>query len=127
MRGRSQKTEVLSTPLESGALKGLNSGSLIEFDCGEPPSKEAATHKKDVTLIVMREAFEKLLLAGHGTLRHFSKEAVLESGTSRWSTGSKIRQLAFILRGGRGGRLLLLLLLLLLHGHAWRSDLMFVN
>ena len=68
MRGRSQKTEVLSTPLERGALKGLNSGSLIEFDCGEPPSKEAATHKKDVTLIVMREAFEKLLVAGHGWL-----------------------------------------------------------
>ena len=69
MRGRSQKTEVLSTPLECGALKGLNSGSLIEFDCGEPPSKEAATHKKDVTLIIMREAFAAwhwLAMVGHG-------------------------------------------------------------
>ena len=38
-------------------------------DRGEPPSKEAATLKKDVTLIIMREAFAAwhwLAMVGHG-------------------------------------------------------------
>ena len=38
-------------------------------DRGEPPSKEAATLKNDVTLIIMREAFAAwhwLAMVGHG-------------------------------------------------------------
>ena len=42
----------------------------VDIDgCGEPPSKEAATLKKDVTLIIMREAFAAwrwLAMVGHG-------------------------------------------------------------